>query len=140
MCSIVPKVTILALIVTGVVYFLFSKEIIAYMDGVSLLKTMQGSVQASPFSLENTFESVGPLNSEFVTVISVYFAFNKSKHGLSDYEVWTKNMALSVSNAPLVLFTDPQSYPKFKEWRKNSTLRTTYYVYDDVWVLMREQI
>ena len=100
-------------------------------------------VKSSPLFADHSIINVGPdIQSDF-TVISIYFAFNKSKHGLDQYKTWTKNMMASVSEVPLVMFCDKASLPTFIETRAaalsaGQTPRTTFYVYDTVWSLLKE--
>ena len=132
------RCVLLALGFTVVAYFIFVDErIMNSVSGFSFRANF-GKTTSKKLTFEERLDQVGPMNPQFLTVISVYFAFNKSKHGQTYYDVWTKNMALSVSSAPLVIFTDSQSYPTFKELRKNATFRTTFYVYDTVWSLLKE--
>lgn len=72
------------------------------------------------------------------TVVSVYFSFNKSKHSKNEYNIWNRNMLLSI-DAPLVIFTDHKSKDFIMETRSaNRSFTTILFVYNDVWHLMNE--
>ncbi len=71
-----------------------------------------------------------------VTVISIYFSLNKSKHNHKKYNDWIRNFFLSVSS-PLVLFTDGKSISaELMSLRKN--LATKLYIVDSHWDLLEE--
>ncbi len=85
-----------------------------------------------------TVETYGPLNSSKVTVISLYFQLNKSKHSLGQYQSWIKNFFQSVSS-PLVIFTDRESLKDLLELRNRNNCQTTLYVADNIWKVMDEK-
>jgi len=84
-----------------------------------------------------TVETYGPLNSSKVTVISLYFQLNKSKHSPGKYQSWIKNFFQSVSS-PLVIFTDKESIKDLLEIRNRNNYQTTLYVADNIWKVMDE--
>ncbi len=70
------------------------------------------------------------INSSQTTVVSVYFAFNRSKHNQRKYFEWNRDMLLSVS-APLVIFTDHSSRKILMSIRSNeSNFKTIFYTYE----------
>lgn len=71
-----------------------------------------------------------------VTIVSVYIQLNWSKHPQNEYNQWIKNMMTSVSEAPLVLIIDSQSYSKFKAFRDQKP--TKYYVVESVWPILKQ--
>ena len=73
----------------------------------------------------------------FTTVVSMYFNLNASKHSLSEYNAWIVNMLKSV-HAPLVMYTDNKSIAFLQANRNSSRYTTTYFIYDDIWGVMRE--
>ena len=100
-------------------------------------------VKSSPSFADHSVIQVGSDTQAAITVVSIYFAFNKSKHGLDFYNSWTKNMMASVSHVPLIMFCDKTSLPTFIETRAAALStgqkpRTTFYVYDSVWSLLKE--
>jgi len=84
-----------------------------------------------------TVETYGPLNSSKVTVISLYFQLNKSKHSIAKYQTWITNFIQSVSS-PLVVFTDKESIKDLVELRNRNNYQTTLYVADNIWKVMDE--
>ncbi len=84
-----------------------------------------------------TIERYGSLESSKVTVISVYFRLDKSKHSDDSYKKWLKNFFLSVSS-PLVIFTDKNSIGDLLELRNLLQLPTTLYVTNSIWNVMNE--
>ena len=90
-------------------------------------------------TFEQEIVKMGPDTSEFVTVVSIYFPLDKNtKHTPQQYQMWIKNMAQSVEAAPLAMYTNKKGLEAFKELRKNSKYRTTFYVYEDLWAIMKE--
>ena len=81
--------------------------------------------------------SSSPHNSSAstTTVVSVYFAFRKSKHTHERYDGWVRNMLTSV-RSPLVMFIDPQSLARYKDVR--TAALTTFIVYESVWDMLYE--
>ena len=84
-----------------------------------------------------TIERYGSLESSSVTVISVYFRLDKSKHSDDAYKKWLRNFFLSVSS-PLVIFTDKNSIGDLLELRNLLQLPTTLYVTNSIWNVMNE--
>ena len=75
--------------------------------------------------------------THFTTVVSMYFKLGASKHSLSEYNAWIVNMLKSVQ-APLVMYTDNTSIEFLQANRNSSHYTTTFFIYDDVWGVMRE--
>jgi hypothetical protein len=72
------------------------------------------------------------------TVVSVYFSFKKSKHSKGEYDIWNRNMLLSI-DAPLAIFTDHKSKDFIIEARSaNRSFTTILFIYNDIWHLMSE--
>ena len=84
-----------------------------------------------------TIETYGPLETSPVTVISVFFQLNKSKHSNDKYKNWTRDFFLSVSS-PLVIFTDKSSIKNLLELRNKLQLRTRIYIMNNIWQVMLE--
>ena len=84
-----------------------------------------------------TIERYGSLEPSDVTVVSVYFQLNKSKHSGEKYKNWTRNFFHSVSS-PLVIFTDKHSIKDLLELRNLLKLPTSLYVTDSIWKVMME--
>ena len=127
------KYTILSLIAVSITafHYFFIKEGRIYQ-----VSKNRSSKRTSP-SFEQEVVQFGPLTPEFVTVVSIYFNFNQTKHTAGHYDMWVGNMLQSVE-APLVMYTNKELLPKFKELRKDSKYRTTFYIYKDLWDIMRE--
>ena len=79
-------------------------------------------------------EQYGSLNSSEVTVMSVYYHLNKSKHSHASYLNWQKNFLSSVSS-PLVIFTDKNSIEELIMLRKYPT---TLYITDSIWTVLEQ--
>ena len=79
-------------------------------------------------------ESHGLVRPSNVTIISMYFQLDKSKHSHSKYEQWLENFFLSVKS-PLILFTDKKSLEKSLRARKYPT---TLYITNSIWNVLRE--
>ena len=75
--------------------------------------------------------------AHFTTVVSMYFKLSASKHSLSAYNAWITNMLKSVQ-APLIMYTDNKSIEFLQANRNSSHYKTTYFLYDDIWDVMRE--
>ena len=71
----------------------------------------------------------------FTTVVTIFFELKISKHSIYDYQYWMKHMLMSVTS-PLVVFTDQKSKFYLMQLRKNLT--TIFYIYDNIWQLVRE--
>ena len=110
----------------------------SHLSLTSALKELILEHKKSLVRYEHEVVQLGPLDPEFVTVVSIYFPLKKSKHSLEEYDVWVRNRLLSVEAAPLVMFTDKEALPRCIELRNSSNRRTTFYVYDDLWTIMKE--
>ena len=75
--------------------------------------------------------------THFTTVVSMYFKLSASKHSISQYNSWIANMLKSIQ-APLVMYTDSKSIEFLQANRNSSHYTTTYFIYDDIWGVMRE--
>jgi hypothetical protein len=73
-------------------------------------------------------------NNFYVTVVSMYFSLDKSKHSQSEYDLWIQNFMKSV-DTPLALFCDRNSLDKLQMYRGNKPVK--FYVYESIWDLMR---
>lgn len=72
--------------------------------------------------------------SDYVTVVSMYFTLNKSKHSQNDYENWIKSFMVSV-DSPKVIICDIKSQKLLQ--RYHGTSKVVYYVYENIWHIMR---
>ena len=77
-------------------------------------------------------ERYGSLKNSDVTVVSLYYKLNKSKHSHTAYLEWQKNFLQSVSS-PLVIFTDKYSIEELLKERKYPT---TLYITDSIWTVL----
>jgi hypothetical protein len=115
--------------------FLFCLTLIVYFS----LKLLVGWKT----SLKTDFNEIVEINSEqnnqndYVTVISLYFSLNKSKHSIDEYDLWMNSMLRSVKS-PLVLFTDKKSFHKIYSIRKQMNHKTTLVIYDNIWIVLKE--
>jgi hypothetical protein len=73
-------------------------------------------------------------NNFYVTVVSMYFILNKSKHSQSEYDTWIQNFMKSVDTS-LALFCDRKSLDKLRMYRENKPVK--FYVYESIWDIMR---
>ncbi len=92
------------------------------------------STRKSSFSKNIDIESHGSLKQSNVTIISVYFQLEKSKHSHTKYEQWLDNFFISVKS-PLVILTDKKSIETTLKKRKHPT---TLYITDSIWNLLNE--
>ena len=100
------------------------------------------TIRTQGIMLALNMSSLGPRTAHFTTVVSIFFAFNASKHWLGGYDVWSRQMLASV-HSPLVMFVDRVSYEHFHELRElqtkeQPTLATTFIVYDTIWQMLSE--
>ena len=107
--------------------------------------------------LTKTKEQFVPSSS--VTVVAMYFELAISKHSSKEYDEWIRAMSESVTEAPLAIVCDPNTFEKMKTYRQhannksslpvnirtatnklNSRKQETYtkfYVIDSVWSIMK---
>ena len=79
-------------------------------------------------------ETHGVVKQSNLTVISIYFQLDKSKHSHSKYEMWLDNFFLSVKS-PLIILTDKRSIEKTLKKREYPT---AMYITDSIWNLLSE--
>ena len=111
-------------------------------------ETTYDSLFGQPVDLDHlTFNStrakavhvMGPRRASHATVVSIYFAFAKSKHPPESYARWAASFMASVSGAPLVMYVDERSYAMLRPMRTaRSTMRTVFVVYESIWDILRE--
>ena len=79
----------------------------------------------------------GSFEPSKVTVISIYFHLNRSKHHNGFYKPWLKNFFQSVTS-PLVIFTDKNYIEDLLILRNKFHLPTTLYITRSIWSVMKE--
>ena len=76
----------------------------------------------------------GDVKQNDVTVISIYFQLEESKHSQINYEEWINNFFISVAS-PLVILTDKKFIEKALKKRKYPT---TLFITDSIWNVLSE--
>ena len=72
-----------------------------------------------------------------VTVVAMYFKLRKSKHSNYHYSRWQNNFFNSITEAPLVIYTDRQSFPYLARKIVQTNNPKTIYVCNDIWSITR---
>jgi hypothetical protein len=116
------------LIITSLLMFIFIK---LYFN----LNKIHSNEQNNTWLDQNNGNLVSVQTVSYVTVVSMYFSLNKSKHSLSKYDIWLKNFMKSVDK-PLVLFCDKNSLDKLQKYRENRPVK--YFVYESIWDVLRK--
>jgi hypothetical protein len=60
------------------------------------------------------------------TIVTAFFVFSKSKHGVNEYEQWLENL-LSYTENPMVIFTSNQTFPLVKRLRNARSSNGNYF-------------
>ena len=80
---------------------------------------------------------VGRAERHDVTVVSIYFKFDWSKHSVQKYREWQLKYFQSVSAAPVVIYTDRASMGELLEMATMTEHPKTFFVFDEIWDVTR---
>jgi hypothetical protein len=112
--------------------FYYSKKLILYL--IVLINLTIILLLSKQVNKVTRNDQTDDSNNFFVTVVSMYFSLDKSKHSQSEYDTWIKNFMKSVDTS-LVLFCDRKSLDKLRMYRENKPVK--FYVYESIWDIMR---
>ena len=140
MAKFKQKLTLLVIVVIASIVYLASLH---FKEKMRSSRLIQISQYCKNDSIKNDFlkkdsymdiEIHGDKKQSDVTIISVYFQLEKSKHSHLKYEEWLDNFFLSIKS-PLVILTDKKSIRNTLKKRKYPT---TLYITDSIWNLLNE--
>lgn len=91
------------------------------------MKTRNDSLIEYIHSLESSTK-----DQPFVTIITAFFHFEKSKHSIDEYKSWLPNLFTAVTQ-PMVIFTSAELAPTLKSFRKPDMLTCVVTEYSSPW-------
>ena len=83
----------------------------------------------------NTIQ-IGDLVQSNITVISIYFKLNETKYIFDKYARWQRYFFRSISNVPIVVYTDKTSLSSLIEMSLHTSNPKTFYVFDNIWSIV----
>ena len=91
-------------------------------------------------NIQNIYKIIqinGSKSTNLITIVSIFFSFEKSKHTKEEYKIWCETFLKSISS-PLVAFIDYKSLDLFNRTIREQNLTATFYVTESIWDIMRE--
>ena len=133
--KIYSKITLIAFLLT-VIYFIASKS--WTNDDYKEIPLQNDIIYVKKGNIYEIFRfgNIDNTNNA-VTIVSIYFSFDKSKHSKEEYKIWCETFLKSISS-PLVAFIDYKSLDLFNKTIREQNLTATLYVTESIWDIMRE--
>jgi hypothetical protein len=104
------------------------------------VKRVKYAVQPESKRILSSFKRVNinnhaVINSNYVTVISIYFCLNQSKHSQQQYSIWMQNFFSHVKS-PVIMFSDPISGIEIKSLAENR-VSITLFIVNSIWDVLK---
>ena len=142
-------VSLVLLIVFILIYYKYSIYVREVDYEFNLSQIANQARMAKPF---NQVASYLTLNSDdtdkaakdptdyHVTIVTQYFKLSNSKHGHKNYLKWMQNFFSSITNAPIIVYTDNNSFPELNkiasEAEKSWLIR--FVIIDNIWSVIKQ--
>ena len=128
---------ILILILIQLLFFFFLYKIFfSQQNSYFNITYIEKLSSASNNSKNPNITHIGKWTQSYVTIISIYFPLEKSKHSSIYYEKWLKRMFQYVQS-PIIFFTNDYMYNIIKFSKNVTSSPITFIRYDNIWEILK---